>query len=88
MVQAGFSFTGYIHYGECFASLPAPSPFPFRVGKLAPGNYTVIVQDFFGIQQGSFSVVTAAAIPTIDQLGLVLMSALIVLITIPRLLRR
>jgi hypothetical protein len=89
MVQSGFTFTGFINYGICFATPPAPSPFPFRVGKLAPGNYTVTVQDFFGIQPGAFSVVVAAApIPTIDQLGLVLMAALIVLFTIPGLLRR
>jgi hypothetical protein len=93
IVQSGFTFTGHIDYaGSCFATPPG-GDFPFPVGRLAPGNYTVTIQGAwdtntaFAIETVTFSVVQSSSIPAIGWLGLALISMLI-LATARRLFRR
>lgn len=97
MVQSGFAFAGHIDYGDlCFATPPGGT-FPFPVGKLAPGNYTVTVQTDFAsggvltTETGAFSVSGQGApfaTPTTEPLGIALMAVLILLAAIPHLVRR
>jgi len=93
MVQSGFTFTGHIDYaGSCFATPPG-GDFPFPVGRLAPGNYSVTIQGAwdtntgFAIETTTFSVVQSLSIPTIGPFGLAFIAALI-LTAASRILRR
>ena len=97
MSRSGFAFTGTLDVGGplCFAAPPGLHA-SFTAGRLIPGNYTVTIDQIFaGAVVPQYRTTTtfvvagdAAPVPTTEPFALALIAVAIVLIAIPRLLRR
>src|SRR5450432_2457355 len=91
MTRSGYMFNGYVDYGGtlCFTT-PPPLSASYTAGRLAPGAYTVIVADPRSTTTNTSFVVTGdlESVPTVDPVALAMIAAAILIIALPRLLRR